>query len=253
MPRVTTIDKCLDILETLLHTNRAGLGVRALARQLEMNVTSVHNMCHTLCDRGYLAQDPASKRFQLGLGLALLAQSGHVWQRLVDAAEPIVRRCQQELDESILLATMSSTEMTTLTYHPSSQALRVHEPHTMGDRAYGTAVGKVLLSSLNEDRLARYLQQFPPRAFTPDTLVNAQQIRDELQEVRERGYSHTCDELTLGVSAVAVSITGPHHQLFAALGASAPTVRMDANGRKRTRQALARFAQNIQNSWFPGS
>ncbi len=249
MPRVSTIDKCLDVLEAIVHADSQGLGVRALARQLGMNATSAHNMCHTLCDRGYLWQDPASKRFQPGLALVLLARNGQVWHRLVADAEPIVLRCQQELRESILLATINSTEIITLTYHPSSQALRVHEPHTMGPRAYGTAVGKVLLSALNGEELTRYARLFPPQRFTDNTITDLERIRTELQGVRDRGYGQTHDELTLGVSAVAVPIVGPDGQLFAALGASAPTLRMDAELMQQTRHKLAKYAASIHACW----
>ncbi len=249
MSRVSTIDKSLDILEAVMRAERHGLGVRALARQLGINVTSVHNMCHTLCDRGYLWQDPATKRFQPGLALVLLARSEHVWHRLVADAEPIVRHCQQELCESILLATISSTEIITLAYFPSSQALRVHEPHTMGARAYGTAVGKVLLSALNDEELARYVRLFPPHRFTDRTLTDLEHIQIELQDVRDRGYGQTHDELNLGVSAVAVPIEEPHGQLFAALGASAPTLRMDADLMQETRRKLANYAARIHACW----
>lgn len=254
MARVTTIDKCFDILEALSRGEGRGMGVRALARHLETNVTSVHNMCRTMCERGYLWQDPQSKRFQLGLGLSVLGRGEQVAHRLVAVADPIVRACQEELDESILLATMIGTsELVTLSYLPSSQALRVHEPHTMGSRAYATAVGKMLLSGLQEDQLESYLQRFPPKRFTSHTIVDLAGIRDELRVTCQRAVGQTSDELTIGVSAVAVSVPGPDQRLFAALGASAPTVRFDAAEMARTGELLRGYAAQLQVAWFPGA
>ncbi len=245
MQRVGTIDKCFDILETILGSDREGLGIREIARQLDINTTTVHNICQTLCVRGYLRQNPNSKRYQLGTGLLPLAQSNQVWRNLEEAAEPLVRRCRQELDESIMLAVLDNTEVSTLIYLPSVQALRVHEPHAMGDRAYGTAVGKVLLSTLDNTALSRYFQLFPPRAFTDATITDPDRMRQELETVRTQGYALTCGELTPGVRAVAVPVLGPAGTPFAALGASAPQVRMDIAQVELTRATLLRYAEAI--------
>ncbi|MCP4786354.1 MAG: hypothetical protein GY878_22665 [Fuerstiella sp.] len=112
------------------------------------------------------------------LGDPAFEEGPHV--RLEEAAEPLVRRCRQQLGESILLAVLENAEVSTLIYLPSAQALRVHEPHAMGERAYGTAVGKVLLSTLDGPALDRYLQLFPPQRFTSATITDPDRLRHEL-------------------------------------------------------------------------
>ncbi len=250
MQRVSTVDKCFDILEAIRNAEEEGLGVREIARRVRTNPTTVHNICRTLCARGYLRQDPRSRSFQLGVGLFPLARSRHVWQSLAEAARPLVRRCRDELDESILLGLMEQGEILTLLYLPSDQALRVHEPQVVGERAYGTAVGKVLLATLSDDALDQYLEQFPPRSFTASTITDRQKLRRELESVRSRGYALTRDELVTGASAVAVPIVGPAREIVAALGASAPTVRMDARQAELTLAALLRYGEAISETWF---
>lgn len=251
MQRVSTIDKGLDVLEAILSAGEGGLGIRALARELDINPTTVHNICWTLSARGYLKQEPASKRFCLGSALLPLARGGELWRDLAETADPMVRQCKEELDESILLAVIDRTEILTLVYYPSSQALRVEEPRVLGSRAYGTAVGKLLLATLSEKDLQRYFKRFPPTAFTHVSVVDLDTLRQELQAVRSQGLARTRDELTPGVSAVAVPIQDLCGETVAALGASAPTVRLDESQAHLACTTLKRYGNDIAKAWFP--
>ena len=250
MQRVATVDKCFDILEAILSAGPDGVGIREMARLQKINPTTVHNLCWTLCARGYLRQDPSTKRFHLGAGLLPFAQSMQVWQSLAETVEPLVRDCREELDESILLAVMDHLEIATLIYMPSTQALRVHEPRVLGDLAYGTAVGKTLLSTLSKDALTQYFEQFPPRAYDSESEIDPNDIRTELTSIRQQGYAVSSDELADGVSAVAIPICGPTGDAMAALGASAPTVRMNGSKAKHIRQTLTRYGEAIAKEWF---
>lgn len=250
MQRAATLDKGLDILEAVAAGNEQGVGIRELARRIGTNPTTAHNLVWTLCTRGYLRQEEQTRRFQLGAAFLPLTQNVQWWRALAQSAEPLVSRCREELDESIMLALLEHTEVLTLIYQPSSQALRVHEPSVMGARAYGTAVGKMMLAVMPEEALALYLKEFPPQPFTAKTLATPDAIREELARVRHRGYAQTRDELTVGVSAIAVPIDAPGRKNVAALGASAPTIRMDSAHAARTLDVLQRHAQLISRAWF---
>ena len=250
MQRVGTVDKCFDIIEAALASGDEGLGIREISRRLEINPTTVHNLCWTLCARGYMRQDPNTKRFKLGAGFLPLAQSSQVWRSLAESVDSLIRRCHEELDESILLAVMDHTEISTLIYLPSTQALRVHEPRALGANAYGTAVGKLLLSSLKDEDLDEYIEQFPPRPFQDGENIEPDDIRKEMKAVQLQGYAVSCDEVAIGISAVAIPISGPSGETIAALGASAPTVRMDKSKTKLTRNTLIRYGELVARTWF---
>lgn len=250
MQRAATLDKSLDILEAIRESREEGLGIREMARRLNINPTTVHNLAWTLCERGYLQQNERTKRFLLGPACAKLAQSDAPFRDLAQRAEPLVRRCQDELDETVMLAVLQGREIVPLVYLPSSQSLRVHEPTVMAEHAYGTAVGKILLSTLGEGDLEAYLRAYPPYPFTATTVSTPRAVRAALDEVRKRGYAGTHDELTVGVSALAVLIEqGAEPPCTAALAASAPTVRFDTRQAHKTLETLQRYARLIGGAW----
>jgi len=66
--------------------------------------------------------------------------------------------------------------------------------------------GRVLLASLDDGELNSYLARAPLQARTPATLVTEAQIKADVEVTRSRGYVHARDDVTLGVSAIAVAV-----------------------------------------------
>ena len=108
---------------------------------------------------------------------------------------------------------------------------------------HATGVGKVLLAyappEYVEEVIARGLAQ-----MTPYTITDGNALRRCLAEVRERGYSATRDEMTVGAVSVGAAIFGPDDQVVGAVSlvvasrgadpkALAPTVRAVASGLTR--------------------
>ncbi len=249
MPRVLTLEKSISVLETVFYSPN-GMGTRALAQQLGLNVATVHNIAWTFCERGYLRQDAHSKRFFPGVRLMLLGRHPSYLHSLTASAKAIVEDVAKTLNESILLSFIDHGRIVNLMYIPSRQALRVHEPEDVSDHAYCTAFGKVLLSSLSEQDLERYLQEYKLERLTPSTLDTPERLREELQKVREVGYASTQDEYCEGISAVAIPIKDPWGGIFASIGASAPTVRLkQAKQFENTMQVLRKAATAIESAW----
>lgn len=248
MPRVLSLDKSLTVLEAIFQ-HRDGIGTRALAGQLKLNVASVHNIAQTFCKRGYLRQDPDSKVFYPGIRLLLLGRHPSYIRSLSLSASAIVDDVARKLNESVMLASMDHGRVLNLKYVPSRQALRVQESEDMSQHAYCTAVGKILLTSMTETEFSIYLHEVHFQNFTPHTITTAERLRQEVLTVREKGYAQTRDEFCEGISAVAVPIYDPWGTIVAGIGASAPTVRMDHEDFAITLEELRRAATQIEEQW----
>ncbi len=226
MPTVLTLEKSLLLLEAIVRTPQ-GIGTRALAKQFDLNVATVHNIATTFVHRGYLRQDERTRHFHAGLRLMLLGRAPACRQPLNAAARRVVQRLCAELNESVMVVSIDGgTHLSNLAFAPSRQALRVQEPEDMTDFAHCTAVGKVLLAHLDEARLDTFLADRRLERHTSATITTRADLDRELATIRERGFGHTSDEFCEGVSAYAVPIRDPWGGIFAAIGASAPSVRM---------------------------
>lgn len=250
MPKVLSLDKSIDVLEAIFAAPN-GVGTRALAKALDLNVATVHNIAMTFVARGYLRQDPIAKTFHPGLALMLMGQHNSLRETLTSSAAPLVSNLAARLNESVMLAMIEHMRVVNLLYVSSRQALRVNEPDDVTQIAYCTGFGKLLLASLSERELSDYLSHTPLKQFTPRTITDPIALRAELAHVRETGIARTCDELEDGVSAIAVPIVGQAHaQVIAALGASAPTLRMQEPAQiDETTRELRSTARAIESAW----
>lgn len=249
MPKVLSLDKSLSVLEAVFQS-KDGVGTRALEQKLGYNVATVHNIAMTFCHRGYLRQDPTSKHFFPGMRLMLLGRHPSYLRSLTASAAAVVDEVAERLNESVLLGSIDHGRVLNLKYVPGKQALRVHEPEDVSDHSYCTAFGKVLLSSLPEQEFETYLRETKLEQFTPNTIATQDELRRELQKVREQGFAQTRDEYCEGISAVAVPIHDPWGSIIASIGASAPTLRMrKARQFEESLQGLKEAAARIGRIW----
>lgn len=249
MPTVSSLDRGLDVLEAVVR-HADGVGTRALAKELGISVTSVHNMATTLARRGYLAQADHTRQFVPGPHLALLfGGSGSLLERRSQAAMPLLKVAAETSGESVMLAGFAADRIVRLAFLAGPQTLSVREPDDIGGIAHCTATGKMLLSALAPADLAAFLQATRPRKFTPQTIHKPAELRAELERVRANGFATVTDELSPGISAVAVAVPGSAPQLPAALGISAPTIRYTPALRSRVMKILAETAAGIGAVW----
>jgi len=88
-----------------------------------------------------------------------------------------------------------------------------------------TSSGKVLLAlapaATREEVLRTGLARLTTRSHT-----DAQRLRAELEEVGERGYAYSCDEMQLGITSVAAPVVGGNGRVVAAIGLAGSSTRM---------------------------
>jgi IclR family pca regulon transcriptional regulator len=116
--------------------------------------------------------------------------------------------------ETLVAATGESSSMAQLDGSDIVYVARVSVPKLIALRveigtrfpAVQTSQGKVLLAALSPDALADVLAQ-PSRAGLPPSIGRGgQQLRNELTEVRARGWALADEELAPGVRSVAVPV-----------------------------------------------
>jgi DNA-binding IclR family transcriptional regulator len=74
---------------------------------------------------------------------------------------------------------------------------------------HASSSGKLLLSVLHDDEIARELGHGPYPAFTKHTITSPDRFRTELKMVRSNGYSTNINEACEGLSAVSAPIIIP--------------------------------------------
>jgi IclR family acetate operon transcriptional repressor len=89
------------------------------------------------------------------------------------------------------------------------------------DHTYCTGLGKVLLSDLTDEQVARTVPAEPFAAFTENTITTLEDLRRDLRRTQRRGYALDDNERSSGLRCVAVPVR-VGGECLAALSVSGP-------------------------------
>lgn len=220
-----SLPKGLAILE-LLSSDSAPMGVTALARHMAMPKSGVHRLLQVLRELGWVRQVPDGE-YECTLKLWELGQrvANRVDLRAVSAAA--MQELAAQTRETIMLSILDGTDVLYMDVIDSPQAVRAHT--RPGDRApaFCMATGKAMLAHAPASVIDAVVKQF--EVFTPLTITSRQQLEQELDVVRRKGYALNQGEWTGGVRGVAAPIFDSRGQAVAAISIGAPADRLSAS------------------------
>ena len=211
---VRSVQLAIDVLETVSFADEE-MGVTQIAERLSVTKGSVFRHLHTLVERGYLAQNPATSRYTIGPKSRLLARLAPETD-LVKIAEGPMRELRDALGHSVVLSEMTPRGALVLATLASTAPIEIGVRSGSELPFHATAQGKVMLAYAPRPFQARILaRRF--EAFTDKTITSAERLEKSLLDIAKRGYASAPGESMLALNAVAVPIFDSHDACIAAL------------------------------------
>jgi DNA-binding IclR family transcriptional regulator len=243
---VKSADRLLDVLE-LLTVDSDGLPFTEIAARLRWPKSSAHALLLTMERRGYLARDPETRAYRLGIRAWEAGQAYRFDDDLTLHALAPMRRIVDEVDETVQLAVRSGTDNVYLAKVDSQQAMQLVS--RVGSRipAHATGLGKVLLSALSGEALDELYRGVALKPFTPNTITDLGRLKKALAEVRDRGYAVDEEEFAVGLRCIAVAINGSQQRVVAAISCSIPSARLDTSKALRILTLLQEGAAELSD------
>ncbi len=201
----------------------------------------------TLERLGYVGSD--ARQFWLCpqvLELGFRYLSGLPWWKIAQSATEDASR---ELQESCNASVLDGSEIVYVTRVMVNRIIAANL--SVGSRlpAYATAMGRMLLADLPDDRLAELMTGDKLKKLTKFTVTDPKKLRRILEKVQAQGYSIVDQELEKGLLAMAVPIVDRSGRTLAALGTSVPTNRVNvAELLERHLPVLRKTAQRVSFS-----
>jgi IclR family pca regulon transcriptional regulator len=200
---VEALARGLDILASFGVDHRS-MSLKEVADAAGLARPTARRLLLTLEELGYVRSGDGTFQLTprvLNLGMAYVSALG-LW----DIARPHLESLVARTGESSSMAQLDGSDIVYVARVsvPKLIALRVeigtHFP------AVQTSQGKVLLAALPPDQVPAALSQ-PSRSGLPPYIgCSPEQLRDELSEVRARGWALADEELAPGVRSVAVPV-----------------------------------------------
>jgi IclR family KDG regulon transcriptional repressor len=228
-PRISTgasksLQKALRIL-IYLGENGPELSLGQLAAALNLNKSTVHRLLQALQKFGMVERSANGERYRLGLRLHELGVKAVESRTLRAEAHPLLREMARHCREAVSLAVPAADGVLCLD--------RVDSPETVitirtavGARfpAHCTAAAKAVLAYLPPEQVDHILAATEMVGYTPFTMTSAAEVKQNLRQIRQRGYALDHQELERGLSGVAVPVIAQAN-IIAAVGIAGPTQR----------------------------
>lgn len=227
---IQSVDRAAAILKTLAG-GPGRLGVSELAERLGLARPTVHGLLQTLLAHGFVEQDPASEKYQLGAGLLQLGYSyldvNELRARSIAHAERLAARTNAGVRVGVMHGNTAVVVHHVFRPDATLQILEVGSELPL----HASAIGKSLLAFSAEDAIDELFADHYPR-LTKRTLQPVA-LRKQLATIRAEGYATERDEAVLGESSVAAPIFDRTAQVVGAIATFGETERIFPHGLAR--------------------
>jgi len=209
------------------------IGVTELARRLGIGKSTAHRLLHTLTEEKLLERDPYTGSYRLGLAMYELGSAVSRHTDMHEACAPVLDQLRNATRETVQIGVLDGREVVYVERRESPQALRLFGRIGHRNDAHCTSSGKVLLAYLPETTLDELLNGWELKAQTPFTITDLDRLREQLEQIRRRGWAAQSNETEMGAASVAAPIRNGLGEVVAALSVAGPVQRLQGDALKQ--------------------
>jgi len=238
---IESVRKTSEVLRGMKELN--GAGVSELAEHLDMPKTTVHAHLTTLHNCELVSKD--GSEYRIGLRFVGLGEFAKNQFDLYQIAKEEVEILAEESED---MAQFMIEEHGKGVYLYKAEPPRgVHTTAGVGDRRplHCTGLGKSILSCLSEERVYKILDRWGMPAKTEHTTTDPDDLMDELEAIRKRGYAVDDQEIQPGLRCVAAPVNPDNTSVVGAVSVSGPTGRFKGDRLETELPELVMSAANV--------
>ncbi|MEH7113764.1 IclR family transcriptional regulator [Neobacillus niacini] len=215
-------------------------GVRELAAELGLGKSSVQRILATLASEGLVKKNAETHKYELGLSVVELSSIvlGNI--DLHTEALPILTNLANKCGETSHLAILEENHIVYLCKVECKNSYKLQTHLGLQNYTHCTSSGKLLLAHSGS-----YIVDLVTRngldSLTPHTITDPDVFRQELEMIRNQGYSVSVEEYNLGVTSVSAPVRDHTGKVIAAINLVGPSPRF-------SKQRINHFANELIRS-----
>jgi IclR family KDG regulon transcriptional repressor len=232
----------MDVLDLFGRVHEE-LTLTEISRRLDVPKSSAHALLQTMRRRGYLAWNPTTKGFSIGLRVVALSQAAPVMRTLQQRARPHMEALAETVHETVMLGAFEADSVVCIETVESPDPVRFTVQ--IGERRplHCTSLGKLYLAGLEDEDVRRLFSHGLSRE-TAATVTDVDELIAELRVVRRQGYARNRGESIEGLYSLGVPIPSLPAVPIAGLSVVGVASRIEAKEAEALRQ-LRRTAASI--------
>ena len=224
--RIPTNLRALMILE-LMGEETGPLTASEIGRRIGLPKQTVHRLCATLADEGFLVREAdglrPGRRARLMAGGTLHASTSHITRH------QILRRLADKTGETVNFVVPEDEGMSYKDRVETDWPFRVQLPVGSHVPFHCTASGKTFLATLRKAERVRLVHAIRLDAHTSNTITDPETLLKELSRISRQGFALDDEEFVDGMAAIAVPIRDAKGRYLASIGVHGPSQRFPAS------------------------
>ncbi|WP_371820104.1 IclR family transcriptional regulator [Verticiella alkaliphila] len=201
------MDRALGLLQAVAASHLEGIGVRALAEQMNLDRTTAYRLMSSLVASGFVERD-ARRNYRLGLQAMQLGLAAMNRAPLVEMCRPMMLRLARLTEDTVFLVVRNGDYAHCIHCEEGAFPVKAMVLQIGGMRVLGIgSAGMTLLAQLADEQIeaiyTRRQDEFTPRGITLAAL------RRLVLDTRQKRYSATLGLVTEGVGGVGMGFDLP--------------------------------------------
>jgi IclR family KDG regulon transcriptional repressor len=237
------VERALIILKHVASSHE-GLGVREIAKKFGYSPSVAQKILQALVAHDFVLQDSNSQVYQLGPAALQVGLSGLSGMEIRKVTKPFLQKLAEKSGETALLGVKTNEGVIYIEKSLSPNAIRMDPPIGAFRPFNSTAIGKCMLAGKSDEEIEKLFKGNYFVKSTLHSLVDPEEIKKEIQIVREKGYALDREEYEEGAMCVGAPIKNFENHIIAAIAIAGPTTRMIHNADKLIENVL-NYAKQI--------
>lgn len=232
---IKSVQKSLKILKFIIDSEEE-VNLSDLQKELGYNVSTIHHLLKTLMEEGFISQNKTTKKYDIGPEIFFAWLGGRRPEKYFARVTPILEECVEETGETTNLFIRDDDEAVCITGCESKKTLRAFLKIGRRIPLHCTAAGKAFLINHKPEELQKYLKNAP---------VDLNNLIEELEISKERGYTLEIDEFEDMITAIGVPVLDNKGKVICTISNIAPSTRVDEESIQFISQKLIEASKKI--------
>ncbi|GAE26584.1 transcriptional regulator [Halalkalibacter wakoensis JCM 9140] len=198
-------------------------GVTEISKTLNLNKSTVSRLVKELVLEGFL--EKSGSKYQLGISVLCLSGVITTHLEIYREAKPTLQSLVKKVEETAHIAILEDTNITYLHKVECSHPIELLSYIGKNNPASCTSSGKLLLAFMPEEIVQSVMNKGLTKCG-PNSIVDPQKLLQDLETIRNVGYSICVNELHEGIISIAAPVRDFTGDVIASISIVGPLNRM---------------------------
>ncbi|MFC4776271.1 IclR family transcriptional regulator [Paenibacillus sp. GCM10023252] len=208
-----------------------------------INKSTMFSLLHTMETLGWVNREKGDT-YSLGAAFAYLGNAYFSGINLVELFMQKSGAAVERLGETVQMAKLDGSHIIYLAKKEAPSQVRLLSEPGMRLPAYSTAMGKMLLSHLEDAEVILLHKEVSFKSYTDRTVASAEELLAQLAVIRKQGFSTDEEEFAPGFSCIAAPILNRSGAAVAAVSFTLPSQQWETK-RETAAREIQRLAGEI--------